>query len=326
MPALHFLGRIDDAAFREAIEGAFASVQAEDYEAAIAAFDQAEREFRERDPGRACGQIWFARRNKAEWLAELGKVDEAAALCARSAMEAVEQWGNLDERTMILRNSEIFWLIEAGDYGKAHQQAEALLQDAQMVLPADSELTDAVRNNTGRAATFVGRDERALELYRGLLADYEARGQTEQPPAIMTRSNLANLHEKLGEWREAADLHGKQLRIWRKLGEEGRENALWAKNSYAYCLMLAGETRSAETLWNELTAELQANFGDNHPLLTEIWGVRTLSALDQDQPQVALGYVEKLLEVYRHSGEAKIVVSLIKLANYCHAKLEASST
>lgn len=325
MPALHFLGRIDDPAFREAIEDAFASVQAEEYEAAIAAFDRAEGEFRERAPDQAREQIWFARRNKAEWLAELGKVDEAAALCARSAVEAAKHWGDLDERTMILRNSEVFWLIEAGDYGKAYQQAEVLLQDAQMVLSADSELTDAVRNNTGRAAAFVGLDERALELYQGLLADYEVRGQAELPPAIMTRSNLANLYEKLRQWRQAADLYGKQLQIWRKRGEEGRENALWAKNSYAYCLMLAGETQRAETLWNELATELQANFGNSHPLLTEIWGVRTLNALDQDQPQVAFSYVEKLLEVYRQSGETKIVVSLVKLANYCHAKMEAST-
>lgn len=325
MAILRAMERVEDPEFSERMNAALGTAAQGDIERAILLVDDLETQLRERlddDDGDAVFMLWLARRNKANWLSELGRIDEAVEACASCVPLAVAAWGMLDERTLMIRNSMVFWMIETGGRREADRQAKALLADAEQVLAPDDVLLDAIRNNAGWAAAGAGRRGTAEDLLQELLAEYEDRGAGGDEAAMKTRNNLASFYENELEWEKAAKLHEKQAVMWRLRGPGSRENALWAENSHAYCMLLAGLKEEAAEIWTKVVEEAESFLGPDAPLVFEILGVRASIAISEGNREEALKYVERLQTLARQNGDGAMLQQLVRLANYCREELD----
>lgn len=299
------------------------------YEKAIALYDAAETKLLQNasspiDAPNIWQQAWFGRRNKSQWLADAGQLDEALEVAMETSQEAIAAWGSLDERVLLLRNCAIYWLLEAGQFALAWEQGRALLQDAQAVLAPEHHLHAVLENNVGRAALLSGESELGERMLTNLLDKYLLAGTENDLPAILTRGNLVSFLEKEKRWDEAADLYHQQARAWRTHGESEREAALWMETNESFCLLLMGEREKAANQWERILSETLYFFGEMHPLVSEILGIHVTMALAEGEHGQTLKHVNRLIEIAKQAGDKHNLYILQKIANYCQEKTRSN--
>lgn len=244
---------------------------------------------------------------------ELGQIDEGLVLAGEAARLGVERWGATDPRSLILRNTQMYWLATVGQVEAALALCQPLLADADQHLGAWEPLRSAIRNNSARVFEQADRGSDARRLYRQLLADYSRWGLASSEPACSTRHNFARHLQDTGELAEALQVLQQQLAIVTELRGTASEESLLARHDVAEAHLYLDQRRTAIEQWELLLRDCRDHLEADHPLIAEILGILLTDAVDLDDPERAVFFCDQLIDLAEEGPEPSLTEALVRM-------------
>lgn len=257
----------------------------------------------------------FIKRETAPWLISLGRVDEAVTRLDYCSSLAAKSWGVLDERTLIIRNSQMYWTGKVGLTRKALDLAEKLLADAWASLDPRDELLNAIRNNAARIIEVGPNPAEAGRIYRDLLADYERWGEEGSPAALSARHNYADYLRDRGDFDDSLKVFQRLLLIVTEMRGITAEETLNVRNEVALTTYLVGREQEAVRQWEALVADLERFLGLGDPLTVDVIGTLLAEAMEDERLKEAVGWADKLIEAYVEGCDPELTASLVRIRN-----------
>lgn len=257
----------------------------------------------------------FAMREAIGWKEHQGLMDEVAYDAAECARRAREHWGQDDERTMIMLNTELYRTSRAGLVKKASSLAHTALKLAKANLSENDPLANAIRNNAAHAFVLNGERDQATHLYQGLLDDYERWGKTDSDEAMTTRDNYASYLLDSRQYDEALVLYRSQLAIFTNLWGSNNEVTLGCRNDVAMALYHTGDTHGANAMWRELSLDCNAHLETGHPLTIEVLTINIQSAIEAREHADVVRYSSQILPHLDAIGDTDSARTVRRLRN-----------
>lgn len=257
----------------------------------------------------------FLKRETVPWLITLRRVDEALERLDYCSERAIEYWGSIDERTLLLRNSQMYWTGKMGLSKRAMNLAEPLLADAELGLEESDDLRSAIRNNAARIYEFSPDGERADGMYTQLIDDYSTWGQEGTATAMSTRHNYADFLRDQGEYERSVHVFQQLLLVVTQMRGISAQETLAVRNDLAITTYLAEREDQAVSMWRALVEDTERFLGVTHPLVTEIAGNLLADSLERKQFEEATAWVDKLIEGYGESCDPQLTTGLLRIRN-----------
>lgn len=256
----------------------------------------------------------FARRETVGWRAQMGHVDEAAELANSLAEQAEQLWG-VEERSLIIRNSEMYWAGKAGLDTQAERLANNLVVEVARTLRPDDELACAIRNNAARIFENGCTPERAGDIYRELLRDYSRWGLSKTTEALTTRHNYAVYLRKKEAFPESIRTFQYQLLLVSGEMGEYSEAALATRHEIALVMFLSDDIMAAREQWEAVYSDAADYLGPNHPLVLEAANYLLGCSLIQKDTAGIETWSNVLIEVVSDLQEPQLRAALVRLRN-----------
>lgn len=257
----------------------------------------------------------FMKRETLPWLMSQARVDEAVSRVDEVAGVAAKEWGFLDDRTLIMRNSQMFWLGKAGLTRRAEGLARGLMEDARLALSPRDPLRCAIRNNAARILEAGDTPEVAGEIYRDLLADFSAWGEDASEQALSTRHNFAEYLYDQGDYTGALEaLQYQLLLLTERLGVSSEE-ALTLRHEAAGMTLSSGQVGEAIEMWEALYEDCQKFLPPDHSLTADVIGCLLAEAVERDNYQDGVLWCDRLIDIYGQASEPLITASLVRIRN-----------
>lgn len=296
----------------ELIRAALVAAYWGEYERALAAVTS----FLSEDPPEE--HAVFALREAVPWRVAIGEVERAVRDAENCVAKAVELWGDLDPRTLVIRNTQMYWLGKVGKQRQAQQAAESLLADAELTLGRTDSLSLAIRNNVARIVELGDAPEQAERLYLGLLQDFEAVGEAEGECALTTRDNYAQFLEDNERFVEAREVMRRQVLLLVRAFGRKSEQVLAARFRIAQLTLALEEIEQAIALLEELATDCVDHLDVSDSLITDVHQLLLALAVSMDRPDEVVRNCDKMLGqlVYIMDPAAEAVLELKKLRNH----------
>lgn len=251
----------------------------------------------------------FAERETVGWMGQLGHLDAASDLATALAVRAKRLWGD-DERTLVIRNTELFWAGKAGFSRKAEKLADALVKDAAHILAPADQLTCAIRNNAARIYEDGANSEKAGEIYRKLLSDYAKWGESASEEACVTRQNYANYLCDNQEYRDSLrTLQYQLLLITSRWGEQSSQ-AFETRHEIALVMLMSGDTAAAVEHWEAVHRDASNHLGWGDPLALEAAHYLLARAVVDDDSEAVTKWSDLLIRAVSDLDEPELRATL----------------
>lgn len=257
----------------------------------------------------------FALRETVGWLAEMGKVEEAVEVASQCVFDATKLWGKRDERTLVVRSTELFRLGEAGLIDEAIKKIPSLIDDAKESLAEDDPLLCAIRNNSARIYDKVGNFEQAHTLYSQLLADYKRWDRAGDDTALATRRNYAQSLADCQKYEESVEQLREQIVLLTELDGKTSVDTLNCRYEAALVTNMSGQGKLAYEQWRALYDDCERFLEPSHSLTAEVVSVLLTDAVSRDIPGEVLKWTQKLIPIYQDLHEPQTLGALIGLHN-----------
>lgn len=257
----------------------------------------------------------FAKRQMLGMMGEAGQLDEAARLARQCARTAASLWGSADMRTLIMRNTELYWTGQAGLQSQAERLAERLMVDGEVVLGRTNQLTYAIRNNSARIFEQGDNYERSRGLYLDLLADFDASDDPVSEEALTTRHNYAEYLVELQEYTEAMEVYQRLLLQIMEVWGTRSESALETRHEAAQVMLLAGSPEIAVEQWEALYADCRNALGLTHHLTAEVINHLVAVAAHEDDYRGAVKWLGLMLKSLGDCGSPELLRELSRMKN-----------
>lgn len=257
----------------------------------------------------------FAGRLTVEWMVQMGKIDQALERARECVAQGTALWGITDERTLVLRNTEMYWTGQAGHHRRARSQADQLVQDALAYLPDQDQLGYAIRNNAARIYETDSSPQRAMQTYRALLDDFESWGDQDGAAAFSTRHNYAQFLRDCGQFPEALRLLQHQLLLLTQLLGESSNEALYTRHEAAVVSLLAGDADTAVQQWEGLWRDCEQYLEPGHALTIEVLGSLLSHSIATNDRLAVVDWCNRLLQARSHRDEPELRRAIERLRN-----------
>ncbi len=261
-------------------------------------------------------------REMAPWFVALGLADEAMERLDAAVQIAEEAWGRHDLRSLVVRNSQMYWAGQVGMSRRAQALAEDLVPDAREHLELGSKLRHAIRNNAARILELGPIPELADILYQELLDEIDDLGQEGQTMALTSRHNYGEYLRDVGEFERSTEVFQKLLLILTEYRGTSSFNTLAVRHELAVVTLLGGKRTQALDMWSVLLADVERFLEPGSQLELDILGTLISDALDMHDVPAAVRHLDRLLDIHRSEGELGMSQELAKMRN---ALLEANA-
>ncbi len=252
-------------------------------------------------------------RDTAPLLIGLGRPDEALRRLDRSVAESTALWGGADARTLLLRNSQMYWAGKTGMRRRAEALAEDLLADARRHLSRKEDLFCVIRNNVARILESGTTPEVADALYKELLEDLDAWGQQGRSFALSARHNYGEYLRDSGDLDGAIVVFQKLLLILTEFRGIASRDTLAVRNDLAAVHSLAGNREQAQNIWRALLTDINRFLDSGDPLEPEVLGSLLTEAVEAEDRSEAIAWADRLLEIYREIDEPALMAALVEM-------------
>lgn len=252
----------------------------------------------------------------------LGLYDQATPLFEESEQISIEVLGPDAVETAAVRTALANNLFERGDY----EAADSIYQGAIPLFVDEPTQYAATLSNRGRALSRLGRTAEARTAYEQALALQDDLEGDRRPSraVILTLLGQVALDE---DDRDGAEDYARQaVAIERELDAEGLGTLSVSLQSLGAILVSQRKLDEAEVALRESLDLDEARMGPNHPALgptlTELSRIRLL----QGDPEGALPYQRRAVEIGRARGEdhADVAYDLVSLAQVLNSAGESA--
>jgi putative nucleotidyltransferase with HDIG domain len=229
--------------------------------------------------------------------------DSEAALDCLAVAEATSEATGDDRGLASALNTRAGTLFNLGEL----DEAEALFRQVRTLAPriGDRKLQAMSEQNLGSVACIRGDLRLALGRFRSSLEIYESMGLSEYVGPLL--NNIGRLQIDLGENTEAAGTLARARALCLERGDQHHQ--IVVEVNRARLLLRSGETRRALEAGEE-ARQLALTTGDDR-WLADIHLVMGSSYGRLEQPDVALGFLDRAAEIARSRCDAKILADIV---------------
>ncbi len=194
---------------------------------------------------------------------------EAATLLWPCVKNSQDNIGPMEIRTLELFIEYLRCELRSGGVDKAETMTEQLLAQVQQELgpnPVMGHLYDLL----GEIAQQKGEHDKALGIYRQLLAMVSSAFGTEQWPTAYVRGNMAKQLRVMQRYDEALAEHEQAVAVVKKVLEPGDMRITFVEGAYGVTLVEAGRYDTAEPILSANYQHLSSVWPESHPRCREI--------------------------------------------------------
>lgn len=257
----------------------------------------------------------FAQREMVGMIGATGELEQAVKLAAECSKKAIALWGMIDEKTIIIRNTEMYWTGKVGWQKKAETLADQLMADAQTALGRTDQLTFAVRNNSARIFEDGKTPERARKLYLELLADFDSSEDPVSDEALTTRHNYADYLMAQEEYQAAREVYQRLLLQITEVSGTRSEEALVVRHESAQLAMIVGDAESAKEQWQTLSQDCRKALGLSHQLTASVLNHLVAAHARDEEYQPVVKWLGLLIQALRDTIDPESLGELMRMKN-----------
>lgn len=285
------------------------------------------------DLDRACAQIEefvrsnpdegariFALREAIAWKAHQGLLDEAVYDASQCVQWARSLWGEGDERTLVMVNTELYRVAKAGLGKKAAELAQKATELAAKHLEETDSLALAIRNNAAHAYVVARDDDLAGQCYQMLLDDFDRWGLSDSEEAVTTRDNYATVLMNRELYQEALEIYLRQLAVVSGIWGQRSEATLEARFEVGLATYCAEDSDAAEAIWRELADDCERELPKGHELSVRVLTVVIQCALESNDYAGVAQSASVLISHLDEVGDGVGAGLMRKLRNQCLEK------
>ena len=229
--------------------------------------------------------------------------------------EALFVIGNGEEERLESARKFIRVFVETGQWQKAVQLEEKVLEATQRTLGDEHPHTLLSMGNLARSYSDLGRRQEAVQLEEKVLEATQRTLGDEHPDTLLSMGNLAASYSDLGRRQEAVQLEEKVLEARKRtLGDEHPDTLLSMSNLAASYSGL-GRRQEAVQLREKVLEATQRTLGDEHPDTLLSMGNLAASYSDLGRRQEAVQLEEKVLEATQRTLGDEHPHTLLSMGN-----------
>ncbi|QWW19044.1 hypothetical protein I6B53_07875 [Schaalia sp. 19OD2882] len=201
-----------------------------------------------------------------DWHAEVGNEMEAKRRASRAVRVAMAELGPLHEITLVMRNSELYWMCVCGYEDLALNAFAQLLRDIRRAPEVPPGFEFVVRNNSAMPLKAKGLWERAARVYRDLVADMQGTVDQGDPMYLMTRNNLGEVLAMDRRFAESTAVYEGLMEDLLESHHCGDERILELRHLIALNHHEDGNVALAREQWSILVEDCRRHLGETHSL------------------------------------------------------------
>lgn len=242
----------------------------------------------------------------------LGLFDRATPLLERSEATVRDLLGPDHPETSATRSALADNLWDRGNY----EAADSVLRAALPGFADHPEQYAATVSSRGRALLRLGRFEEARDAYLEALAFYDRADDDRRESRAAVLNQLGQVALAMDD-RDGAEVRLREaVALQRELDGEGRGDLATSLQTLGSVLVAQRKLDEAEAALVEALEIDEARLGANHPLLSATLAELSALHLLRDDPERALPYTRRAVEIGRTRGEdhADLAYDLTNLA------------
>ncbi len=199
-----------------------------------------------------------------DWYAALERDEDCLRIAREARGDARQSLGEIDELTLMVRNSLLYWMCCTGQGAEAVVQFPDLIRDIEDHVGPTEELAWAARMNSAMPLKAVGDLEGAEAVYRSLIADMERVLPSTDLMLLTARDNLAECLSAIEDYDASTSLYEDILAELRSFTGPEDARVLRVRDEIATNALLQGRDDRARELCTALVGDCRQSLGEMH--------------------------------------------------------------